>query len=66
MQYYSYKNLLHNFLYLNKIRFAMKQVKSCRSEAVANKWLRNNQDKEIIDILLCVTGFAIIYEVPAI
>ena len=40
----------------------MKQVKSCRSEAVANKWLRNNQDKEIIDILFSVSGFAIIYE----
>jgi hypothetical protein len=32
------------------------------SEGKANKWLINNQDKEIIDILFSTGGFAIIYE----
>lgn len=40
----------------------MKQVKYCMSEGKANKWLKNNQDKEIIDILFSAGGFAIIYE----
>ena len=40
----------------------MKQVKYCMSEGKANKWLKNNQDKEIIDILYSAGGFAIIYE----
>jgi hypothetical protein len=40
----------------------MKQVKYCSSEAKANKWLKDNQDKEIIDIQFSVSGFGIIYE----
>ena len=32
------------------------------SEGKANKWLKNNQDKEIINILCSAGGFAIIYE----
>ena len=40
----------------------MKQVKYCMSEGKANKWLRNNSDKEIIDIQMSAGGFAIIYE----
>ena len=40
----------------------MKQVKFCRSEKIANKWLKDNKDKKIIDILFSAGGFAIIYE----
>jgi len=40
----------------------MKQVKYCMSEVKTNKWLKNNQDKKIIDILFSAGGFAIIYE----
>jgi len=40
----------------------MKQVKYCISEGKANKWLKNNQDKKIIDILFSASAFAIIYE----
>ena len=40
----------------------MKQVKGCRSEKMANKWLKDNKDKKIIDILFSAGGFAIIYE----
>ena len=32
------------------------------SEGKANKWLKINQDKEIIDIQMSAGGFAIIYE----
>jgi len=32
------------------------------SEGKANKWLKNNQDKEIIDIQMSAGSFAIIYE----
>ncbi len=32
------------------------------TEGQANKWLQNNQDKEIIDIKFSAGGFAIIYE----
>ena len=32
------------------------------SEGKANKWLKNNQDKAIIDIQMSAGGFAIIYE----
>jgi hypothetical protein len=32
------------------------------SEGKANKWLKNNQDKEINNILYSAGGFAIIYE----
>ena len=40
----------------------MKQVKYCMSEGKTNKWLRDNSDKEIIDIQMSAGGFAIIYE----
>ena len=40
----------------------MKQVKYCMSEGKANKWLKDNSDKEIIDIQMSAGGFAIIYE----
>ena len=40
----------------------MKQVKHCMSEGKVNKWLKNNSDKEIIDIKFSAGGFAIIYE----
>ena len=40
----------------------MKQVKYCMSEGKANKWLKNNPDKKIINILFSAGGFAIIYE----
>ena len=40
----------------------MKQVKYCMSEGKANKWLKENSDKEIIDIKFSAGGFAIIYE----
>ena len=32
------------------------------SEGKVNKWLKNNSDKEIIDIQMSAGGFAIIYE----
>jgi hypothetical protein len=32
------------------------------SEGKANKWLKVNQDKKIIEILFSAGGFAIIYE----
>ena len=40
----------------------MKQVKYCMSEGKANKWLKDNSDKEIIDIQMSAGGFGIIYE----
>ncbi|KAF5426416.1 hypothetical protein C5S42_07695 [Candidatus Methanomarinus sp.] len=40
----------------------MKQVKEFSSDKKANKWLKENQDKEIIDIKFSVWRFAIIYE----
>ena len=40
----------------------MKQIKYCMSEGRANKWLRDNSAKEIIDIQMSAGGFAIIYE----
>ena len=40
----------------------MRQVKHCLSDKSANKWLKNNSDKEIIEILYSAGGFAIIYE----
>ena len=40
----------------------MKQVKCFSSEKKANKWLKENQDKEIIDIIFSAWNFAIIYE----
>jgi hypothetical protein len=40
----------------------MKQVKYFMSDKKANKWLKENQDKKIIDIQYSAWGFAIIYE----
>ncbi|KAF5422437.1 MAG: hypothetical protein C5S41_09485 [Candidatus Methanomarinus sp.] len=40
----------------------MKQVKEFSSDKKANKWLKENQDKDIIDIKFSVWRFAIIYE----
>ncbi|MFC1787422.1 hypothetical protein ACFLY8_05275 [Halobacteriota archaeon] len=40
----------------------MKQVKCFSSEKKANKWLKENQDKEIIDIKFSAWNFVIIYE----
>jgi hypothetical protein len=40
----------------------MKQVKYFASAKKANKWLKENQDKEIIDIQFSAWSFAIIYE----
>jgi len=40
----------------------MKQVKYFMSDKKVNKWLKENQDKEIIDIQYSAWGFAIIYE----
>ena len=40
----------------------MKQIKYFISDRGANKWLKENQDKEIIDIKFSAGGFAIIYE----
>jgi hypothetical protein len=40
----------------------MKQVKYFLSDKGTNNWLKENQDKEIIDIQFSAGGFAIIYE----
>ena len=40
----------------------MKQVKDFSSAKKTNKWLKENQDKEIIDIKFSAWSFAIIYE----
>jgi len=40
----------------------MKQVKILNSEKKANQWLKDNQDKEILDIKFSAGGFAVIYE----
>ncbi len=40
----------------------MKQVKYFSSAKKTNKWLKENQDKEIIDIKFSAWSFAIIYE----
>ena len=40
----------------------MKQVKYFMSDNKTNKWLKENQDKKIIDIQMSAGGFAIIYE----
>ena len=40
----------------------MKQVKYCMTEGKANKWLKDNSGKEIINIQMSAGGFAIIYE----
>jgi len=36
------------------------------SEGKANKWLKDNSEKKIIDIQMSAGGFAIIYEEPSI
>ena len=40
----------------------MKQVKYFITAEKANEWIKENQDKEIIDIKFSAGGFAIIYE----
>lgn len=40
----------------------MKQVKCFSSDKKANKWLKENQDREIIDIEFSFGSLAIIYE----
>ncbi len=40
----------------------MKQVKYFMSDKKVNKWLKENQDKKIIDIKYSAWAFAIIYE----
>lgn len=40
----------------------MLQVKSCTSDKKANEWLKENPDKEIVDIKFSAGGFGIIYK----
>lgn len=40
----------------------MKQVKSFITENGMNKWLKNNVDKEIVDIKFSNGGWGVIYE----
>ena len=40
----------------------MKQVKYFMTDDGANKWIKKNRDKEIIDIKFSAGRFAIIYE----
>ncbi len=40
----------------------MKQVKYFMSDKKINKWLKENSDKEIIDIQMSAGGFAVIYK----
>ena len=40
----------------------MKQVKYFMSDKGINKWLKENQDKKIIDIQMSAGGFAVIFE----
>lgn len=40
----------------------MKQVKYFMSDKKTNKWLKENPDKEIIDIQMSAGGFAVIYK----
>jgi hypothetical protein len=40
----------------------MLQVKFCNSDKRANEWLRENQDKEVIEIKFSAGGFGIIYK----
>ncbi len=40
----------------------MKQVKYFMTDSGINKWLKENSDKEIIDIKFSAGGFAVIYE----
>ena len=40
----------------------MMQVKYFMTESGVNKWLKDNQDKKIVDIKFSAGGFAVIYE----
>ena len=40
----------------------MLQVKHCISDKKANKWLKENLDKEIVEIKYSAGGFGIIYK----
>ena len=40
----------------------MKQVKSFLTEKGINKWIKNNQDKEILDIVYSQGTWGIVYE----
>jgi hypothetical protein len=40
----------------------MKQIKYFMTDNKANKWIKNNPYKKIIDIKFSAGGFAIIYE----
>jgi len=40
----------------------MKQIKYFMSEGKANKWLKENQNKKILDIQMSAGSFAIIYD----
>ena len=40
----------------------MRQVKYFMSDKKTNEWIRENQDKTIVDILFSAGGFAVIYE----
>jgi len=41
----------------------MKQVKYFMTDKKANDWIKENPDKEIIDIKFSTGGFAVIYEI---
>ena len=41
----------------------MKQVKYFMTDKKANDWIKENPDKEIIDIKFGEGGFAVIYEI---
>jgi len=60
VQLFHNNSLILNFFYIIWVK--MKQVKYCMSEGKANKWLKENQDKKILDIQMSAGGFAIIYE----
>jgi hypothetical protein len=40
----------------------MKQVKYFISERKTNKWLKENAEKKIINVMFSAGGFAVIYE----
>ena len=41
----------------------MKQVKYFMTDKKANEWIKENPDKEVIDIKFSTGGFAVIYEI---
>ena len=41
----------------------MKQIKYFMTDEKANDWIKENPDKEIIDIKFSAGGFAVIYEI---